>query len=164
MASESANLIVNGWTIFAHPLFLDELDNLIKKVAVLKNKDPLNYTKKNVSKKLAAISKLAFDVIPKDPDIAAYRQGTTLGRDHKHWFRAKFFQQYRLFFRFDSKSKIIVYVWVNDDKSKRAYGNKTDAYRMFEKMLNNGHPPDGWEELLKEAKSESDRLGKIVKK
>ena len=29
-----------------------------------------------------------------------YRQGGTLGDDRKHWFRAKFFQQYRLFFRY----------------------------------------------------------------
>ena len=29
-----------------------------------------------------------------------YRQGGTLGDDRKHWFRAKFLQQYRLFFRY----------------------------------------------------------------
>jgi toxin YhaV len=87
-----------------------------------------------------------------------------LGDDHKHWFRAKFFQQYRLFFRFDSASKIIVYAWVNDEKNKRAYGSKTDAYRVFEKMLNSGHPPASWNQLLKEAKGGLDRLNDISKK
>ena len=124
--------------------FLDEINTLIEQVEKLKCKDPANYLKKNASKRLAAIAKLAFAVIRRDPTPSDYRQGSTLGDDHKHWFRARFFQQYRLFFRFDSTSKIIVYSWVNDEKSKRAYGSKTDAYRVFEKMLNSGRPPDGW--------------------
>ena len=32
-------------------------------------------------------------------------------------------------------SDIIVYAWVNDEKSKRAYDSKTDAYRIFKRML-----------------------------
>ena len=161
---EYSNIVINGWTIFAHPLFLDEIDTLIEQVEKFKSKDPVNYVKKNASKRLAAIAKLAFEVIPKDPTISDYRQGSTLGDDHKHWFRAKFFQQYRLFFRFDSASKIIVYSWVNDEKNKRAYGSKTDAYRVFEKMLNSGHPPDSWEQLLKEAKGDLDRLNELSNK
>lgn len=140
------------------------LPSLIEQVEALKEKDPQNFGKKNATKRLAAISKLAFDVIPQDPSLPAYRQGDTLRNDHKHWFRAKFFQQYRLFFRFDSASKIIVFAWVNDKKNKRAYGSKTDAYRVFEKMLNSGHPPDGWDQLLKESKGVLDRLNEISKK
>ncbi len=161
---DQTSLVVNGWTVFCHPLFLDELDSLIEQVEALKEKDPQNFGKKNATKRLAAISKLAFDVIPQDPSLPDYRQGDTLGNDHKHWFRAKFFQQYRLFFRFDSASKIIVFAWVNDKKNKRAYGSKTDAYRVFEKMLNSGHPPDGWDQLLKESKGVLDRLNEISKK
>ena len=103
-------------------------------------------------------------MIPQDPSLPDYRQGDTLGNNHKHWFRAKFFQQYRLFFRFDSASKIVVFVWVNDEKNKRAYSSKTGAYRIFEKMLNGGHPPDGWDQLLEEPKGALDRLSEIYKK
>jgi len=145
-------LIVNGWTLFAHPLFLGQTESLIKQVEKLQQKDPINYQKKNAAKRLAAIEKLAFHVIPQDPTLAEYRQGRTLGSEHKHWFRAKFFQQYRLFFRFHLESKIIVYAWVNDENTKRAYDSKHDAYLVFEKMLNNGHPPDSWDKLLKEVK------------
>lgn len=162
--SERSNIVINGWTIFAHPLFLDEIDTLIEQVERLRVKDPVNYVKKNATKRLAAIAKLAFEVIPIDPTITDYRQGSTLGDDHKHWFRAKFFQQYRLFFRFDLSSKIIVYSWVNDEKNKRAYGSKSDAYRVFEKMLNNGHPPDNWDQLLKESKGSLNRLNGISQK
>ncbi len=108
-------LVVHGWTVFAHPLFLDQLAALVQRVESLKAKDPVGYVKKNASKRLAAITRLAFDVIPQDPARPEYRQGGTLGDDHKHWLRAKFFQQYRLFFRYHAPSKVIVYAWVNDE-------------------------------------------------
>lgn len=149
--SQSEPLIVNGWTLFVHPLFLEQTETLLEQVEKLRQKDPTNYRKKNATKRLAAIEKLAFDVIPQDPTLAEYRQGSTLGPEHKHWFRAKFFQQYRLFFRFHLESKIIVYAWVNDEGTKRAYDSKSDVYRVFQKMLNSGHPPDSWGDLLKEA-------------
>jgi len=153
-------LVINGWTLFAHPLFLEQTESLIKQVEKLQQKDPINYKKKNTTKRLAAIEKLAFDIIPQDPTSPEYRQGNTLGSEHKHWFRAKFFQQYRLFFRFHQESKIIVYAWVNDERTKRAYDSKTDAYRIFEKMLNSGYPPDSWDELLKEVQSQNKQLQK----
>ena len=147
-------LVINGWTLFAHPLFLDQLQTLAQQVEALKTKDPTGYQKKNATKRLAAIYKLAFDKIPQDPCLSEYRQGSTLGDSRKHWFRAKFFQQYRLFFRYHSQSKIIIYAWVNDTHSKRAYGSKHDAYAVFEKMLDSGQPPDSWEQLLEQAKSD----------
>ncbi len=113
-------LTVNGWTLFAHPLFLDQLETLAAEVEKLRVKNPAGYAQKNASKRLAAIAKLVFEVIPQDPARADYRQGNTLGEEHRHWFRAKFFQQYRLFFRYQQQSRIIVYVWVNDEDSKRA--------------------------------------------
>lgn len=145
-------LVVNGWTLFAHPLFLEQLETTIAKVEELRRKNPDGYIKKNTSKRLAAINKLAFDVIPQDPNRTEYRQGETLGKEHKHWFRAKFFQQYRLFFRFHRESKIIIYAWVNDEDTKRAYESDNDAYRVFTKMLNSGHPPNDWDKLLAEAR------------
>jgi len=103
-----------------------------------------------------------------------------LGDEHKHWFRAKLFQQYRLFFRYNQESKIIIYAWAkasapcsrplptipvgNDDNTKRAYGSSTDAYRIFHRMIKSGHPPDDWKSLLKEAKKESKRLQGTLKK
>ncbi len=155
-------LVINGWSIFAHPLFLKQFDELLAQVERLRQKYPKDYKRKNATKRLAAIAKLAFEIIPQDPTRSDYRQGTTLGDDYKHWFRATFFQQYRLFFRYHLESKIIVYVWVNDENSKRAYESSTDAYRVFKKMLESGHPPDDWNTLLEEAKGEINRLEEIV--
>lgn len=104
-----------------HPLFLDYYEQLLKEVEDLKNKFPDGYKNKNATKRLATIEYLVFEKIPSNPSDSIYRQGSTLGDKYKDWFRAKFYQQYRLFFRFDSKSKIIIFAWVNDEKSKRAY-------------------------------------------
>lgn len=157
-------LVAHGWTVFAHPLFTNQVDVLAQQVEALKQKDPTGYLNKNATKRLAAIAKLAFDVIPQDPTRAAYRQGGALGDDHKHWFRAKFFQQYRLFFRYHAAAKVIVFAWVNDDDTKRAYESNDDAYRVFRKMLESGHPPDDWNELLAQAQCEGQRLQQLVAK
>jgi len=146
-------LVIHGWTVFAHPLFLAQIEALAQQVEALKQKDPVGYVKKNATKRLAAIRALAFDVIPQDPTRPEYRQGGTLGSEHKHWFRAKFFQQYRLFFRYHAPSKVIVLAWVNDDDTKRSYESSDDAYRVFRKMLECGHPPDDWNQLLAAARS-----------
>jgi toxin YhaV len=160
--SKSQPLVINGWNIFAHSLFLEQFEELFTQVEILRQKDPENYYKKNATKRLAAIAKLAFTVIPEDPTRDVYRQGDSLGDDYKHWFRAKFFQQYRLFFRYHQESKIIVFVLVNDENSRRAYESKTDAYLVFKKMLQNNHPPDDWDILLTAAKAEFNRLEKVV--
>jgi toxin YhaV len=140
----AAPFVINGWSIFGHPLFLEQLEALIRQVEALKQKDPHGFVQKNATKRLAAIAKLVFENIPRDPTAAEFRQGETLGPKYKHWFRAKFFMQYRLFFRFHVESKVIALGWVNDEDTKRAYGTKDDAYRVFSKMLAAGHPPDDW--------------------
>ncbi len=46
-AGASRPLIVNGWTRFAHPIFLDRIDALIAPLDALDRKDPAGYTKKD---------------------------------------------------------------------------------------------------------------------
>jgi toxin YhaV len=148
--------------VFLHPLIIEQLERLVSQVEALQKKDPAGYVSKNATKRLAAISKLYLNDVPQDPSASKFRQGDTLGASYKHWFRAKFLQQYRLFFRYDDKSKIIVYVWVNDEETKRAYNSKDDAYRVFGKMLSSGHPPDKWEDLLAQSAKASGPLNKLL--
>jgi toxin YhaV len=154
--SNSIQMVVNGWTLYTHPLFAEQYLTLKIHVEALKEQEPKGYLKKNATKRLGAIQRLIFQLIPQVPTHPEFRQGHTLGESNKYWFRAKFFQQYRLFFRYHLESKVIVYAWVNDDKNKRAYGSKADAYKVFEKMLKTGNPPDGWDDLLKAAKKHTD--------
>lgn len=145
-------LQINGWSVYFHPAFARQLEALVEKVEALSQSFPDDYRKKSATKRLAAILDLVVKEIPTDPKNAAYRQGMTLGAEHKHWFRAKFFQQYRLYFRFHESSKVIIIGWVNDDTTLRAYGSKTDAYKVFSRLLKDGNPPTEWAALLKGAK------------
>ena len=156
--SPAQGLVVHGWSLYAHPLFTAQVEALLTQVEALRQRDPAGYSQRNATKRLAAIARLAFERIPQDPTRAEYRQGATLGGAHQHWFRAKFFQQYRLFFRYHSGARVIVYAWVNDEDSRRAYERSDDAYRVFRRMLASGHPPNDWDQLLDEARQEGQRL------
>ncbi len=68
--------------------------------------------------------------------------------DGRGRLQAKFFQQYRLFFRYHAAGKVIVFAWINDDDTKRAYESDDDAYQVFKKMLDKGNPPDDWDALV----------------
>jgi hypothetical protein len=70
-------------------------------------------------------------IIPGDPTRDVYRQGSSLGEDYKHWFRAKFLQQFRLFFCYQQSvdAKIIVLAWINDDSSLLAYRRRKPIRR-----------------------------------
>ena len=41
-----------------------------------------------------------------------------------------------------AQSRMIVFAWVNDEDTKRAYESSDDAYRVFRRMQDSGHPPD----------------------
>lgn len=144
--------IANGWYLLGHSRFTDQLKSLRDHVKRLKDKDPLHYKNTPAAKRMAAIYGLILKTIPDDPTLSEYRQGTTLGAEYKHWFRAKFYQQYRLFFRYHLDSKIIIFGWVNDESTLRARGKKSDAYQVFKKMLEKGSPPNNWDDLLKESR------------
>lgn len=142
-------LEVNGWQLFAHPLFLDQIEKLAGAVEKARAKDPRGWRKSANAKLLAALRQLVFETIPQDPTRPEYRQGGTLGDTRKHWFRAKFGGgRFRLFFRYSSSARVIVFAWVNDENTLRTYGAKSDAYAVFRKMLDSGNPPDDWATLI----------------
>ncbi|HDZ0780505.1 TPA: type II toxin-antitoxin system YhaV family toxin [Klebsiella pneumoniae] len=147
------NLELNGWKIYFHSCFLNQIVELAQKVADLKATKPDEYQTRKEAKLLLAIERVIEEWIVADPLNPQYRQGDTLGGEYKHWFRAKFLSQFRLFYRCSEEHKTIIIGWVNDFGTLRAYGSKTDAYLVFAKMLKAGEPPDDWEKLLTEARA-----------
>jgi len=145
-------MVVNGWRLYIHPLFHEQLTGLVKQVEALAKKDPVGYKDEAATKLLATIHRYIREMIPRDPSAPEFRQGNTLGKDNRHWFRAKFHERYCLFYRFASKEKVIIYAWVNDEKTLRKAGSKTDPYSVFRGMLEAGDPPATIEDLLKRAK------------
>jgi toxin YhaV len=158
-------VVVNGWTLYEHPEFVRQREKLEAAVEARRKKDPQGYRNSDDAKLLAAITRLMLEIIPADPAADAFRQGATLGKTRKHWFRAKFGNgRYRLFFQFNSKAKVIIYAWVNDENSVRTYGASTDAYAVFRSMLDKGNPPDDWAELMKAIGAATAGEAKVGKK
>jgi toxin YhaV len=156
---------IKGWAVLAHPLFLGQLSRLIEAVEAEKARNPDDYVRGANAKLLQAIIKLADDTIPSDPGSPTFRQGNTLGPDYRHWRRAKFGGgRFRLFFRYRAEPKLIVYAWVNDARSLKTYGSKTDAYRVFRDMLDGGNPPNDWPALLSACSPQQKRFGQTLGK
>ena len=98
---------------------------------------------------LKVLAALMFKEIPADPNAKRYRLGHSLGSRFTSWRRAKFLGRFRLFFRFHSKRRAIVYVWLNDERTLRKAGARTDPYAVFAKMLAAGEPPDDFDGLIR---------------
>ena len=98
-------LVANGWTVYAHPAFLDQFEELVSEVDSLKERNPDTWEMKNASKRLAAVIRLFEVVIPADPTAKHFRLGETLGNTNAVWFRAKFFNSIACFFYFIAQKR-----------------------------------------------------------
>lgn len=147
----------NGWSLFQHRLFKEKLEALTKDVERLMVSDPEGYQAHPKAKLLATIQKHILEIIPANQNAPEFRQGNTLGEENRHWFRAKFHERFRLFYRFSSKDKIIIYAWINDETTLRKSGAATDVYAVFKGMLESGNPPGSFEELRAQSKEMGDR-------
>jgi toxin YhaV len=87
---------------------------LVDKAKAPAKADPAGYKSHPATKLLATIQKRSRERIAANPNAPEFRQGNTVGQDNRHRFRAKFHPRYRLFFRFSTKDKVIVYARVND--------------------------------------------------
>jgi toxin YhaV len=143
----------HGWTLLFHDCLIDHLRKLEAAATRAQQQDPAAADSNANVKLLRALSQLILEVVPNDPNRAEFRQGNTLGGDCRHWRRAKIGHRFRLFFRFDSKSKVIVDAWVNDENTLRSAGSSSDHYAVFQRMLGRGRPPDDWATLVAQAKA-----------
>jgi toxin YhaV len=142
----------HGWILLFHACVSAQLQKLHAAAERAKQQDPNGFDA-NV-RLFNALSKLIFEAVPSDPNREEYRQGNTMGPAFRHWRRAKIGRRFRLFFRFDSKSKIIIFAWVNDENTLRSSGGKNDPYAVFKRMLAKGHPPDDWVTLISASRSD----------
>lgn len=140
------------WFLLGHHEFLTQLEKYREANREVKQKIGADSIHTKQAQRLKALTLAVWTKIPSNPSNPELRLGNALGKEHTHWFRDKFFQQYRVFFRYSTRSKIIAYGWVNDDETLRAYGSKTDAYLVFKKMLESGKVPNNWDELVAESK------------
>lgn len=152
-------LVAHGWRIAAHPLLLDQLSRLTDAAERESAGGPNQ-------KLLAHVLDLLIERIPRDPGSPHFRHGGSLDGEGREWFRGKTGAgRYRLFYRFSSRERLIVYAWINDEDSLRSRGARSDVYAVFAKMLQQGNPPSTWQALVEAASSSTDqvRLQRLIR-
>jgi len=142
----------HGWNLLFHDGLIEQLQKLQTAAQKTKAQDPQGFESNANLKLFNALAQLMLETVPSDPSRDEYRQGNTMGPAFRHWRRAKLGRRFRLFFRFDSKTRIIIFAWVNDENTLRSSGSKTDPYAVFQKMLQRGNPPDDWAALVSASK------------
>ncbi|WP_295456032.1 type II toxin-antitoxin system YhaV family toxin [uncultured Thiodictyon sp.] len=144
----------HGWTLLFHTCLVEQLKRLKAAADCAQVSDPSGFATNANVKLWRALGQLILETVPTDPAREDYRQGNTMGTAYRHWRRAKLGRRFRLFFRYDSKAKVIVFAWINDENTLRSPGSKSDPYAVFQKMLERGYPPDSWSALLSVSKSD----------
>ena len=149
----------HGWRLLFYTRLSKQLAKLKNAADRARRKDPQGFTSNANVKLLQAVDRAMSEIIPQDPSRAEYRQGNTLGRGYRHWRRAKIGRRFRLFFRYDAKARVIVYAWMNDQRTLRSARSKRDPYAVFARMLTQGNPPNDWASLIERSTQnpESDR-------
>lgn len=144
---------IDGWWLLSWREFQHQLETLVAEVEHLRERDPQGYRSHSKAKLLAAVLRLVEVDIPRDPGHKDFRQSTTLGSAYTGWYRAKFHQRFRLFYRFQTTFRVIVYAWMNTETGLRKSGDKNDPYNVFRKMLDRGTPPTDFDALLRESRA-----------
>ena len=149
----------HGWVLLFHDCLIEQLQKLKASAQRAQENDPNGFEANANVKLFRALSQLMLEVVPQDPARAEYRQGNTMGQAHRHWRRAKIGRRFRLFFRYDSTAKVIIYAWVNDEQTLSSSGGKSDPYAVFKRMLARGNPPDDWGKLVSASKQSWSKSG-----
>jgi len=141
----------NGWALYAHPLFIERLEDLEAEVERLVKADPTGFHHHPNYKFYEAVISTTQRTVPQNPNHPSFRQGGTLGRRFQHWFRVKRHSlppRYRLFYQFQSAApKTIIYAWLNDESCIRRAGARNDVYSVFRQTLESGKMPNSFTDL-----------------
>lgn len=132
-----------GWSLLGDRFFVEAFRNLEQKA----QQEQASGKAGKHSKLLGRVMHAVTELVPSDPANAVFRLGKISGPEFQSWRRVKIAQQYRLFFRYNSQYRVIIFSWFNDEQNLRAYESRTDAYGKFRKMLDSGNPPTDFAEL-----------------
>ncbi len=137
----------NGWSIYFHPEFEQQFASLESQVVDLRRKLPAaKYVRHSRVKLLGHLARLIHNKIPTDPMASHF----ALRGNLKRMSRAKKMglpDRYRLFFKVFPESKQIVILWLGHPRKE---GDKNDCYTVFQKRVERGEYPEGFDDLMKQ--------------
>ncbi len=109
-----------GWILLFHDCIVEQLQQLHAAAERVQRSDPAGYKGHANVKLLRALAQVILEVVPVDPARDEYCQGRLQGPKQRHWRSKRFGGHFRLFFRYDSRSKTIVFAWVCRESDRRS--------------------------------------------
>lgn len=138
------------WEVHYGHLFLASFRALRCELEILKQKNPdklMGHPKVKLYRCLVKV----LQEIKNDPKQPQYHLGNTLGVEHRDWKRAKngLPSRYRLFFKYFSSPEYDIFIaWLNDEKTLRKEGAKSDCYKVFQQLLEGQKIPSNQDDLI----------------
>ena len=129
--------MASDYLLMYHLFYYQRIAQLKEQVKKLRHKLSEGEFRQHEIVKLAyRIRRADQEIIPQDPNRPEYKL-----RDDLRKFRRykQGLQRYRLFFCFSNQPKIILYLYLNDEKGLRKSGAKSDPYQEFKKLINKGN-------------------------
>ncbi len=120
-----------------HEFYHERIGRLKEQVRDLHQKLSEEEFKRHEIVKLAyRVRQADTEIIPRDPDRQEYRLAGELKKYRRY---KQGLQRYRLFFCFSRHPKMILYLYLNDEKHLRKDGSKTDPYQEFKRLSKRGY-------------------------
>ena len=134
---------MNKYVLRAHDYYFHRINELTAQIQKLhKTLEPGQFIQHPIVKLARRIREADRNIIPQDPDRPDYQ----LTGEFKKYRRYKQgLQRYRLFFGFSNQPRIILYLYLNDERHLRKEGDKNDPYEVFKKFISQGlfsHDPE----------------------
>lgn len=116
-----------------HDFYYQRVVQLKEQVKALHKKlSPEEFKQHKIVKFAFRVRRADQEIIPQDPDKPEYRLRKEL-RKYRRYKQG--LQRYRLFFCFSGHPKIILYLYLNDEKHLRKEGSKKDPYEEFKRLV-----------------------------
>ena len=129
---------INGWTIFFHPLFNNQWQELLNSVKSLKSRSsPEKFTRHPQVKLFKALTVGIEEKIAQDPLARCFALKKPLDK-YSRLKKMGLPSRYRLFFKVFPQQKTIIILWLGFPRKE---GDKKDCYRIFSKMVEKGQFP-----------------------
>lgn len=121
----------NRYLLKYHDFYYQRIAKLKEQVKELRNKlRPEEFNQHEIVKLACRIHQADQEIIPQEPDRPEYRLTGDL-RKYRRYKQG--LQHYRLFFCFSNQLRIILYLYLNNEKHLRKAGSRSDPYEEFKK-------------------------------
>jgi toxin YhaV len=131
-------LVVNGWTLLYHPVFGQRYAELRNEARRLKRELPPDaFAAHPLVKLVAAVRRLLVEIVPADPNAPEFWLRGELARFRRargHGLPPR----YRLFWVFSQSTRVVIYLYLNDQATLRKEGSRSDPYEVFKGLVARG--------------------------